>query len=385
MEHVTYGRAGRRPVQGWTGAAWRRLVTGIVVACAALLIVAGGALAKSGSVPIDPPSPTTVVFTLSLADQSYDYTWADVSGSGRLGTKITQSYLKEPPQDWAGVWLRTVVADAERRSGIALDDDWKLKVTAVDGYVSSLFVCDVKDPDNNYLLAMDPVQGCTTEDPNDPTAVWYDPTYVRICTNGDYGNTAFPARLVPTSDSMRVLDAGGRPIPAPVTAGLVVTSPTASQSRANVVRGTKLALRAVATKAAGATQAQPVVWTTGDRKVATVAANGTVSARSAGAAVVKATSGSFVVSFRVTVVAKKRNATRVTIAKTKAVVAGKTTRLVARLFPSSATSTISWKSSNTGIVKVDRGGLLSGVRKGRATVTVRTSNGKTARCTVTVK
>jgi len=385
MDDVRYGPAGRRPAQGWTGAAWRRLVAGIVVACAALLIVAGGAPAKSGFVPIDPPSPTTVVFTLSLAGQSYDYTWADVSGSGRLGDSVTHAYPTSAPEDWTGIWLRTVLADAEKRSGVALEDGWKLKVTAVDGYVSSLFVGDAKDPYNNYLLAMDPVRGCTTEDPNDPAAVWYDPTYVRICTNGDYGNTAFPARLVPTSDSMTVLDAGGRPIPAPVTAGLVVTSPTASQSRANVVRGTKLALRAVATKAAGATQAQPVVWTTGNRKVATVAADGTVSARSAGAAVVKATSGSFVVSFRVTVVAKKRNATKVTTAKTKAVVAGKTTRLVARLFPSSATTTISWKSSNARIVKVDRGGLLSGVRKGRATVTVRTSNGKTARCTVTVK
>jgi hypothetical protein len=384
MGDVGYGRIGRRSARGRAGAAWRPLVAGVVV-CAALLIVAGGVLAKSGSVPIPAPSPTTVVFTVSLAGQSYDYTWADVSGEGRLGAKVTQSYLKETPQDWSGIWLRTLVADIEARSGVTLKDDWKLKTMAVDGYACSLFVGDVVDPYNNHLLAMDPVRGCTTEDPADPAAVWYDPTYVRVCTNGDYGNTAFPARLVRTSDSMTVLDAGGRPIPAALTARLVVTSPTASQSRANVVSGTKLALRAVATKAAGAAAAQPVVWTTGDDEVATVAGDGTVSAKSVGSAVITASSGLCVVGFTVKVVAKKCDATKVTIARTTSVVAGKTARLVATLFPSSATTTISWKSSNAGIVKVDRGGLLSGVKKGKATVRVRTGNGKTARCTVTCK
>ncbi len=386
MDAVTYGWARRRPAE--RRRAVRCLVIGVLAACTGLLVMAGVAPAKSGSVPIPAPSATTVVLTLSLAGQSYDYTWADVSGSGSLGAAVTQSYLKDTaeqdPQDWSGVWLRTVLADAEARSGITLDDDWKLKVSTVDSYTCALFVGDVQDSGNNYLLAMDPVRGCDTEDPAEAT-FWYDPTYVRVCTNGDYGNTAYPARLIKTSGSMTVLDAAGNEIAASMTAKLAVSSPTVSQSKATIARGQRLALRAVATKAAGASQAQPIVWSTGNSKVATVTASGAVVAKARGTTVVKATSGACVSGFTVKVVSKAVAATRITLPRSRSLTAGSTARLTARLFPAGATTTIAWKSSNAKVAAVDRGGVVKAVRKGKATITVRTSNGKTARCSVTVK
>lgn len=100
------------------------------------------------------------------------------------------------------MWLRTVLADLEKRSGVTLADTWRLKVTAVDEYACALTVGSVKDPANNYLLGKDPVWGYPEGEPTQR----YEPTYVRICTNGDYGNTAFPARLVKPAASMVVLN-----------------------------------------------------------------------------------------------------------------------------------------------------------------------------------
>ncbi len=59
--------------------------------------------------------------------------------------------------------------------------------------------------------------------------------------------------------------------------------------------------------------------------------------------------------------------------------------LVKTVSPSNANQAVSWTSSNTSVATVDSNGKVVGRRAGTATVTVRTSNGKTASCTVTVK
>lgn len=169
------------------------------------------------------------------------------------------------------------------------------------------------------------------------------------------------------------------------TAALRLTSPTVSQSKATVQKGKRLALRAVTTLAEGAAKGDPVKWKSNSTKVATVAKDGTVTARRAGSAVITATSGACSRKFTVKVVARKVNASRISLAKTKTLYAGATARLSARLSPASATVTVTWRSSNPKVVKVDRGGTVTAVKKGKATITVKTSNGKTARCVVTVK
>ena len=169
------------------------------------------------------------------------------------------------------------------------------------------------------------------------------------------------------------------------TAGLVLTSPTVSQSAASVAAGGRLALRAVAVPAAGAAAADPVTWTSSAPGVATVGATGTVAARRAGRAIVTAASGSFSRSFTVSVVARARSATSIRLPKDKATTAGSTLRLAVRVLPSTATSTITWKSSSPGVAKVDRGGTLTAVKRGKTTISVRTSNGKTASCVLTVR
>lgn len=64
---------------------------------------------------------------------------------------------------------------------------------------------------------------------------------------------------------------------------------------------------------------------------------------------------------------------------------GETVSVTATAAPSNATNkTITWTSSNTKVATVS-GGKIKGVANGTATITAKSSNGKTAKCTVTVK
>jgi len=79
--------------------------------------------------------------------------------------------------------------------------------------------------------------------------------------------------------------------------------------------------------------------------------------------------------------------TGVSLPKTKTVDKGKTVKLTPGVKPSGAANkAVTWKSSNTGVAKVDANGVVSGIKGGTATITVTTVDGKkTAVCTVTVK
>ena len=59
--------------------------------------------------------------------------------------------------------------------------------------------------------------------------------------------------------------------------------------------------------------------------------------------------------------------------------------LLKTVSPNFANQSVSWSSSNSSIATVDKNGKVVGKKSGKATVTVKTSNGKTASCTVTVK
>ncbi len=79
--------------------------------------------------------------------------------------------------------------------------------------------------------------------------------------------------------------------------------------------------------------------------------------------------------------------TSVTLNKTNlSMVKGKTEKLVATINPSNPTSdtTLEWTSSNTKVATVDKSGNIKAIGAGTATITVKTSNGKTATVKVTV-
>ncbi len=63
---------------------------------------------------------------------------------------------------------------------------------------------------------------------------------------------------------------------------------------------------------------------------------------------------------------------------------GKTYTLIKTVSPSNAVTSYTWSSSNTSVATVDKNGKVTAKASGTATITVKTSNGKTANCKVTV-
>ena len=63
---------------------------------------------------------------------------------------------------------------------------------------------------------------------------------------------------------------------------------------------------------------------------------------------------------------------------------GKSYTLTKTVSPSNAATSYTWSSSNTSVATVDKNGKVTAKASGTATITVKTSNGKTATCKVTV-
>lgn len=76
----------------------------------------------------------------------------------------------------------------------------------------------------------------------------------------------------------------------------------------------------------------------------------------------------------------------ITVAESKVTLAiGKTYEISAYVTPSSAADkTLTYKSSNTAVARVDQKGVVTAVREGTADITITTVNGKTATCTINV-
>lgn len=125
-------------------------------------------------------------------------------------------------------------------------------------------------------------------------------------------------------------------------------------------------------------------WTTSDNAVAIVGKSGKITARKAGKAniTVKTHNGKKAV-LKVTVA---KAPTGVTLNKTSATLdVGDTLKLKASLPEGTASSKLTWKSSDTDVATVSEKGIVSAVDSGTAKITVTTYNGKKATCKVTVE
>lgn len=127
-----------------------------------------------------------------------------------------------------------------------------------------------------------------------------------------------------------------------------------------------------------------ITWSSSNTKVVKVSQSGVVSAVGAGTATITAkSSNGKKATCKVTVnsIAVKS----VSLNKTSVTSVGKF-KLTATISPSNATDrTLTWTSSNTKVATVDKNGNVTPKGYGTAKITVKTSNGKTAVCTVTVK
>ena len=203
-----------------------------------------------------------------------------------------------------------------------------------------------------------------------------------------------------------------------VKVGTPVTKVTLNKKTAKITQGKKIKLKATLTPKKASNK--KVIWTSSNKKIAKVSSNGTVTAVKKGSATITATAADGSgkkASCNITVTAKSQKPATVNptpvnptpvnptpvdptpVAPTP-VIANKLTlsdtaitikkdegkQLTASLEPSNVTdSSLTWSSSDTSIVQVSEAGLVRGLKKGTAVVTVRnTASGLSASCNVTV-
>jgi len=159
------------------------------------------------------------------------------------------------------------------------------------------------------------------------------------------------------------------------------------------VGGTVSAELAATAQISSGTYTMPVLggveYTSSDTDVATVDADGMVTAAAYGKAFISANiGGTEVASFNVTVPDEDAAAvTGVELDRTSASIAvGSALTLTATVSPEDAADmSVTWSSSNPGVASVDSSGLVTGISIGSAVITVTTNDGGfTAACDITV-
>ena len=131
-----------------------------------------------------------------------------------------------------------------------------------------------------------------------------------------------------------------------------------------------------------------VTWSTGNSSVATVS-NGTVTAKSAGTATITAKTVNGKTATCTVTVSNVIQPTGITLSTNSiSMLVGESKDIRCTVSPSTATDkSVSWSSSNTSVATVAYNSSVCTVKAkavGSTTITARTSNGKTATCTVTV-
>ena len=143
-----------------------------------------------------------------------------------------------------------------------------------------------------------------------------------------------------------------------------------------------------------------LVWTSSDNSVLSVDDKGIVKGLKAGTAIVtvKTKDGKVVATVNVTIEnipsptpTQKPTSTPMVIESLSfneenvSVKKGNSLNLVVEVKPSELSSSkLTWKSSDSSIVSVDENGVITGLKEGTVTITVTSSNGKSATCKVTV-
>ena len=165
-----------------------------------------------------------------------------------------------------------------------------------------------------------------------------------------------------------------------------VTNVKLNKTTANLYMGKSEAITLKATIEPSNATNQKVTWTSSNKEVATVDENGKVKAKKNGTATITAKVDNKEIKCKIKVTTPatsiKLNKTSMEIKFDKT----KTTTLKATILPKTTTDkTITWTSSNKEVAIVDKKGKVTAKKEGTVTITAKTTNGKKAKCKVTIK
>lgn len=128
-----------------------------------------------------------------------------------------------------------------------------------------------------------------------------------------------------------------------------------------------------------------LTWSISDKYVATISQDGLLTGKSAGAADLKVKADNGVYAM-LRVVVSEPKPTSVSVSPSSVTLTeGQSRYLTATVYPSNASQLVTWTSSNANIANVSSSGKVTAVNAGTAIITAKTSNGKSATCTVTCK
>ncbi len=126
-----------------------------------------------------------------------------------------------------------------------------------------------------------------------------------------------------------------------------------------------------------------LTWSINDQSVATISQSGLLVGKSVGAADLKVTADNGVYAM-LRVVVSLPTPTKVSVSPASVTLAeGQSCYLRATVYPSDASQSVSWSSSNSSVVSVSSSGKITALKAGKATITAATSNGKKGTCIVT--
>ncbi len=168
-----------------------------------------------------------------------------------------------------------------------------------------------------------------------------------------------------------------------------IVSVTLNKTALVLEEGVSQSLRATINPS-NTTDSKVVTWRTSNARVATVDQNGEISAVSEGYATITAVSANGKrAECKITVVrpVELNPITSVSLNKDKlALVAGREETLIPVINPTNTTDdkTLTWTSSNKEVATVDENGKVKALTSGTTTITVTTTNNKSATCVVSV-
>lgn len=176
-------------------------IMSLVLVLAMMMTLCISAYAKTDSEAIADPYGTAVVFSIQIGTKTVNFTWDEVNGKGAYKTFTAEYPAKVNGElsssQWTGVSLSDLLAAAEKKLGLQLEDSYQIKGIAADGYESSFTVADVRDSEMRYMVAADPVSNGE-----------YANSYVRILRGDD---TFMPAQAnLRCILSLEVLDENGK-------------------------------------------------------------------------------------------------------------------------------------------------------------------------------